>query len=83
MHSQYLILTWNETFCEGAKWIHIAQSKGPVADKYMITNPSSAKCVYCVRSDDFMEMLLTIQFSSDAHNILELLYSEDKVITFF
>ena len=44
MHSQRLILKWNETFCKGAIWIHIAQSKGPVAGHYMIMNSRSAKC---------------------------------------
>jgi len=90
MHSQRLIPNWNETFCKGAKWIHIAQSKGPVAGHYMIMNSSSTKCVHCVRSEDDTAKLLTIHFSwdvfqccqQDVPSILELLYPEDKVITF-
>jgi hypothetical protein len=64
MYSQHLILNWNETFCEDAKWTHIAQSKGPVAGHYMITNSSAAKW-YCVRSEDVTAMLLMIQFHLD------------------
>jgi len=52
----------NETFCKGAKWTHIAQCKSPVADHYMVTNSSSAKCAHCVRSEFVRAMLLIIQF---------------------
>jgi len=53
-------------------------------------NSSSAKCVHCMRSEDVTAMLLTIQFywdvmrccCQDVPSILELLYPEDKVITF-
>jgi hypothetical protein len=89
MHSQRLILNWNETFCKGEKWTHIAQSEGPVADHYMI-NSSSAKCVHCVRYEDVIAMLLMTQFHWDVmrycwpvvSSILELLYRERKVIMF-
>ena len=87
MHSQRLILNWNETFCKGAKWTHIAQSKGPVAGHYMIMNSDSTNCVHCARSEDVTAM---IQFPwdviwccwPDIPSILELLYPEDKVIMF-
>jgi len=65
MHSQRLIMNLNETFCEDAKWTHISHSKVPVADHYMITNSSSTKCVYFVRSEDVTAMLLMIQFYWD------------------
>jgi hypothetical protein len=89
-HSQHFTLNWNVTFCEDAKWTHIAQSKDPVAGHYMITNSSSAKCVHCVRYEDVTAMLLMIQFywhvmqccRQDVPSILELLYPDDKVITF-
>ena len=55
----------NERFCKDAKWIHISHSKGPVAGHYMITNSSSTKCVYCIRSEDVTAMLLMIQFYWD------------------
>ena len=57
MHSQWLTVSWNETFCKGAKWNHIAQSKSPVAGHYMIMNSSSAKCVHCVRSEFVTAMI--------------------------
>ena len=90
MHSQQLILNWNEMFCKGAKWTHPSQSKRPVAGHYMIMNYSSAKCIYCVRSENVTAMLLMIQFYwdvmwccwQDVPSILELLYLEDKVIMF-
>jgi len=56
----------------------------------MITNYSSTKCVHCVRSEDVTAMLLMIQFYwvvmrcwwQDVPSILQLLYPEDKGITF-
>jgi len=83
-------MIWNETFCDGVKWNHIAHSIDPVAGHYMIMNSSFAKYVHCVRSEDDSAMLLTIHFSwdvmrccqQDVPSILELLYPEDKVITF-
>jgi len=65
MHSKWLIQSWNETFCKGAKRTHPSQSKGPVAGHYMITNSSFAKCVHCVRSEFVTAMFLMIQFYWD------------------
>ena len=88
MHSQRLIMTLNETFCKYAKWIHIFQSKGPVANHYTIRNSSSAKCVHCARSEFVIAMLLMTQFYwdvmwcwQDVPSILELLYPKGKGIT--
>jgi len=87
MHSQKIIMNLNETFCKDAKWIHISQSKGLVAGHYMITESSSAKCVHCVRSE-FVTAMIQFYWDvmwccwSDVPSILELLYPEDKVITF-
>jgi hypothetical protein len=58
-------MNWNETFCKGAKWTHMAQSKGPVAGHYMITNSGFTKWVHCVRSEVVTAILLMIQFSWD------------------
>jgi hypothetical protein len=56
----------------------------------MIMNSISAKCISCLRSEDVTAMLMAIPFSwdvmrccwQDVPSILELLYPEDKGITF-
>jgi len=90
MHSQKLIMNLNKSFCKDAKWIHISQSKGPVAGHYMITNSSFANYLHYGRFDIVTAMLLMVQFYwdlmqfcwQDVPSIIELLYAEDKVIMF-
>jgi len=77
MHSQQLIMNLNEAFCKDAKWIHIPQSKGPVAGDYMIRNSSFAKCVHCVRSEFVTAMLLMVHFYWD---VMQFCWQDDPSI---